>query len=479
MAGTLTRQETKNETLDSEEIAKSIRADVANREADTDEPTRKRRGVLGQAWHGAMKLIRRIHLYAGLLMFPWVLLYGFTALLFNHSTFFPDTGTSIQYFQLADEADLPKASDVAKLVVDELNKNQKDEGGAHKYRLVNPDFALFTRQAFASTQTKKKQHTVVVNLADRSGYVRTRTRNVTSAEERRKRDEGKTPLQRGQSLRIDTGEMKSGVQTLMNEQLEDLDDSPTVAFRSLPTVEFDVEEDGKVYRVRFAASRRRRRTPPRTRPSTSSKGKKGKQSNKGRRSRKGRTRRPSSSQSAVGKKQTSESKSAKGSKESAKGRKESAKGSKESAKGRKESAKGSKESAKGSTKGRSSRPRGRGNMARSQGNRRGEGNPRSFRNASLQSGRVSVIGEGNGQIGWRRYLLRLHMAHGYPVQKNVRWYWAVCVDAMFATMVFWGFSGLLMWWQIKRTRLLGAIFLIISAVVATWLAIGMHTQLAG
>ena len=235
--------------------------------------------------------------------------------------------------------------------------------------------------------------------------------------------------------------------------------------RSLPTVEFDVEEDGKVYRVRFAASRRRRRTPPRTRPSTSSKGKKGKQSNKGRRSRKGRTRRPSSSQSAVGKKQTSESKSAKG--------------SKESAKGRKESAKGSKESAKGSTKGRSSRPRGRGNMARSQGNRRGEGNPRSFRNASLQSGRVSVIGEGNGQIGWRRYLLRLHMAHGYPVQKNVRWYWAVCVDAMFATMVFWGFSGLLMWWQIKRTRLLGAIFLIISAVVATWLAIGMHTQLAG
>ena len=46
-----------------------------------------------------MRWIRRIHLYAGLLMFPWVLLYGFTALLFNHSTLLPGPDTTIHHFQ--------------------------------------------------------------------------------------------------------------------------------------------------------------------------------------------------------------------------------------------------------------------------------------------------------------------------------------------------------------------------------------------
>ena len=34
-----------------------------------------------------------------------------------------------------------------------------------------------------------------------------------------------------------------------------------------------------------------------------------------------------------------------------------------------------------------------------------------------------------------------------------------------------------MWWQIKRTCRLGFILLAASAIVATWLAIGMHWQL--
>src|SRR5262245_33925407 len=38
----------------------------------------------------AMHWVRRIHLYSGLFMFPWVMLYGITALLFNHPGAFPD-----------------------------------------------------------------------------------------------------------------------------------------------------------------------------------------------------------------------------------------------------------------------------------------------------------------------------------------------------------------------------------------------------
>ena len=38
-----------------------------------------------------MRWIRTLHLYSGLFMLPWVFLYGFTALLFNHSTWFSET----------------------------------------------------------------------------------------------------------------------------------------------------------------------------------------------------------------------------------------------------------------------------------------------------------------------------------------------------------------------------------------------------
>jgi hypothetical protein len=79
----------------------------------------------------------------------------------------------------------------------------------------------------------------------------------------------------------------------------------------------------------------------------------------------------------------------------------------------------------------------------------------------------------------RRFLLRLHLAHGYPSSPNVRWAWAVFVDAMAFTMVFWGLSGLLMWWQIKIVRTLGSVFLALSVVVASLMVVGMYQVLSG
>ncbi len=82
-------------------------------------------------------------------------------------------------------------------------------------------------------------------------------------------------------------------------------------------------------------------------------------------------------------------------------------------------------------------------------------------------------------LSWRRFLLRLHLAHGYPLSSTgARWFWAVGVDVMAFVMVYWGGSGLLMWWQIKTTRKLGACLLILSAVAATALAVGMHSLLS-
>jgi hypothetical protein len=92
-------------------------------------------------------------------------------------------------------------------------------------------------------------------------------------------------------------------------------------------------------------------------------------------------------------------------------------------------------------------------------------------------GSVNAIPEGDrtGEpLSIRRFLLRLHTAHGYPGEVNAKWIWAVIVDVMAFVMLFWGLSGLLMWFQIKATRKLGLGILILSAITATAMGLGMH-----
>jgi hypothetical protein len=92
------------------------------------------------------------------------------------------------------------------------------------------------------------------------------------------------------------------------------------------------------------------------------------------------------------------------------------------------------------------------------------------------TGRLADAGDG---LGAREFLTRLHLAHGYQSSGWSRLVWAIFVDLMFAMMVFWGVSGLLMWWQLRSTRRFGAIVLALGAVIALLTAIGMHQALAG
>ena len=308
-----------------------------------------------------MKLIRRIHLYAGLLMFPWVLLYGFTALLFNHSTLLPGPATSIHRFQARapESAGIPAAAAMADLVVDELNA-EDETNGPPTYRLVNPQDSTFTHPAIATARTDGSRYTLVMNLGRGDGYVRQR-----QDPHKEPNEEGLTPLEQGRTVSVPVEELRNEVRKTMSATLKELGlEHGAITFRTVPAVEFDLEENGEIHRARFATSRRRPVAANTARP-------------------------------------------------------------------------------------------GRG----------------------IQSGRVTLVGKGAEELGWRSYLLRLHTSRGYPAERNARWFWAVAVDAMFVTMTFWGLSGLFMWWQLRRTRLVGALCLLLSAVVATWLAIGMHGQL--
>ena len=85
-----------------------------------------------------------------------------------------------------------------------------------------------------------------------------------------------------------------------------------------------------------------------------------------------------------------------------------------------------------------------------------------------------------GDLSWRRFLTHLHQAHGYPSDSAFsRWIWALSVDGMFASMTFWGLSGLCMWWQLKAVRRMGAVVVFASLFVAGLLAWQMFGVLGG
>jgi len=100
----------------------------------------------------------------------------------------------------------------------------------------------------------------------------------------------------------------------------------------------------------------------------------------------------------------------------------------------------------------------------------------------------ATAGSLNGKLGeveskpepsTRAFLTRLHVTHGYPGEANAGWFWAVLVDAMAFALCFWGFTGLLMWWQIKAARRAGAVVLVVSAAAAVALGWAMYTTIAG
>ena len=80
-------------------------------------------------------------------------------------------------------------------------------------------------------------------------------------------------------------------------------------------------------------------------------------------------------------------------------------------------------------------------------------------------------------LSTRRFLTQLHLTHGYPSQPGIKWLWAIVVDCMFVSMIFWGISGLFMWWHIKSVRAVGAVVLTISLLLAAALAFGMHRSM--
>lgn len=74
----------------------------------------------------------------------------------------------------------------------------------------------------------------------------------------------------------------------------------------------------------------------------------------------------------------------------------------------------------------------------------------------LRDGHVDISEyDGEPDMSTRRFFMRLHTTHGRSPHWNGRMIWSIVIDIMAIAMVTWGITGIVMWWQIKRTRMIG------------------------
>ena len=313
-----------------------------------------------------LQLLRRGHLYAGLLMLPWVLLYGVTAFLFNHPTAFSDqpavsfgpdalAGTPMAY--------APGPAAVAEQVVGAL---QARAPAGTTYTLVESDQAKYAREfAFATVKRDGTEVSVLVEVNGTGGSVRSREVQPPKVEPRAPFAVGRGGPEGGRGRGVAAKSPPRGpkgedglhlpeplhervaatIPTILEKT--GMGSAGEVAVTSVPDLAFRMTDGAKTWRVTYNA----------------------------------------------------------------------------------------------------------------------------------QTGTVAgkpADDEERAEISARRFLTRLHVAHGYPGEPGARTAWAVIVDAMAAIMVFWGLSGIFMWWQIKATRRLGAAILLVSLVAAVWVGFAMH-----
>lgn len=78
----------------------------------------------------------------------------------------------------------------------------------------------------------------------------------------------------------------------------------------------------------------------------------------------------------------------------------------------------------------------------------------------------AVADDSDSGLTFYSAVTRLHKTHHYPDNFGARWVWSFIGDITAISMVVWGLSGLVMWWQIQPTRALGTIAIFIAAIVS-------------
>jgi hypothetical protein len=74
-------------------------------------------------------------------------------------------------------------------------------------------------------------------------------------------------------------------------------------------------------------------------------------------------------------------------------------------------------------------------------------------------------------------LERFHQQHHFPGNFGPMFWWAVLADLTGLTMALWALTGLLMWWQMKRLRVVGTICVAAAVLIAISVMGATRTEL--
>lgn len=69
-------------------------------------------------------------------------------------------------------------------------------------------------------------------------------------------------------------------------------------------------------------------------------------------------------------------------------------------------------------------------------------------------------------LGVTQILGDMHKTHHFTLDLGATWFWALFEDLLGTAMVLWAVTGLVMWWQMKRTRIAGALSLLVALGIA-------------
>src|SRR5690606_16230299 len=65
-------------------------------------------------------------------------------------------------------------------------------------------------------------------------------------------------------------------------------------------------------------------------------------------------------------------------------------------------------------------------------------------------------------------LEKLHQHHHFPGHVGATFWWALFADLTGLTLALWACTGIVMWWQMKQTRLLGIASIAVAIGLSAW-----------
>ena len=126
-------------------------------------------------------LIRRVHLYSGLFLLPWVIMYGMTGSMFNHLGLFPQLSIeTVDESAVADSglSSFPKPIELATTVTQELQK----QAGQVRVELADDPHAEYTGELMFETKVDGVQTVVYMNPMDQDAWLATLPKNEEEPE---------------------------------------------------------------------------------------------------------------------------------------------------------------------------------------------------------------------------------------------------------------------------------------------------------